>query len=364
MEDYDVIVIGAGPAGCYAALTAALKGCRVALFEEHRAIGWPRHDPGWLMESDFTESLINALGNVVPWMKVAEYRVSDAQSGELLEKGSPAGYVVRRDLLENEIAKAAVRAGVSLYIRTKVLKFIRKNGKVEGVATNSPVIPTATGKIFICADGIRSSGTGFAVKEGLCEKGEMRSGLSYMLANVDVSSGIVEHFLSADPSLNYKCFFTHGEGLCIAGGRTPEAFEEFRKRSDNVISQKIKNAYALEISGFARARSGKYGEYFKRIVKDNILFIGDASGGAGNIHGMIQGKFSGTVASLAINTNDISEKKLSEYEDLVSATLRKAPFFYYSAREDFGTFQAWFRAFEMATKGIFAEEIAQKRSDD
>ncbi|HLA29254.1 MAG TPA: FAD-dependent oxidoreductase, partial [Syntrophales bacterium] len=46
MNDYDVIVVGGGPAGCYAALTAARKGCRVALFEEHWAIGWPMHDPG------------------------------------------------------------------------------------------------------------------------------------------------------------------------------------------------------------------------------------------------------------------------------------------------------------------------------
>ena len=50
MSGFDVIVIGGGLAGCYAALAAAAKGCTVALFEEDGAIGWPRHDPGWLME--------------------------------------------------------------------------------------------------------------------------------------------------------------------------------------------------------------------------------------------------------------------------------------------------------------------------
>ncbi|MBW1802101.1 MAG: NAD(P)/FAD-dependent oxidoreductase, partial [Deltaproteobacteria bacterium] len=33
MADFDIIVIGGGPAGCYAGLTAAAKGCRVAIFE-------------------------------------------------------------------------------------------------------------------------------------------------------------------------------------------------------------------------------------------------------------------------------------------------------------------------------------------
>ena len=357
MNDYDVIVVGGGPAGCYAALTAARKGCRVALFEEHWAIGWPMHDPGWLMESEFTESLIHALERAVPWTHIEEYRVRDAQSGDLIETGSPGGYVARRDLLEKEIAAAAVRAGVSLHIKTKVLKFLRKGETVVGIETNSPVIPTATAKIFICADGIRSSSSGFALQEGLCEKGEVRSGLIFLLANADVSSGIVEHFLSTDPSLHYKCFFTRHDGLCTVTNQTLETFYELKKRSDNVVSSKIVDAYPIEVSGFANGPSGKYGEYFKKIVKDNILFIGDASGGAGNIHGMIQGQFAGTVAASAISAHDVSEDRLSEYPNLVRGTLAKAPFFYFSAREDFGSFNAWFRAFEAATKGITAKEL-------
>jgi flavin-dependent dehydrogenase len=83
MSEFDVIVIGGGPAGCYAALAVAAKGCTVALFEEDGAIGWPRHDPGWLMESDFATSLINAVGKAVPWSKVEEYRVCNSESGRV-----------------------------------------------------------------------------------------------------------------------------------------------------------------------------------------------------------------------------------------------------------------------------------------
>jgi digeranylgeranylglycerophospholipid reductase len=361
MSDFDVIVIGGGPAGCYAALTAATKGCRVAIFEEHGVIGWPRHDPGWLMESEFTKSVIGAVDKTVTWTKVKEFKVCHAESGDLIEKSTLGGYLVRRDLLEREIAALAIQAGASLYLKTKVINLIRKEGKVEGVETSSDVIPKAKGEIFICADGIRSAGNGYAVKEGLCERKEVRPGISYLLANADVSAGIIEHFVSPDPLLNYRCFWAHHKGVCFFGVPSSAALYELKERGDNIVSHKIKNAYPVEIGGYSTVSSRKYGEYFKKMVRDNIIFVGDASGGSGNIHGMIQGHFAGAIAASAIKENDINEERLSEYQDLVLNTLGKAPFFYFSAREDFGSFNDWFREFEKSTKGINTTELVRFR---
>ncbi len=97
------------------------------------------------------------------------------------------------------------------------------------------------------------------------------------------------------------------------------------------------------------------------MVQDNIVFIGNASGGSGNIHGMIQGQFAGTVAASAIKETNISEERISEYQDLVLSTLGKAPFFWRSAREDFGSFNDWFREFEASTKGIKATELSHSQ---
>lgn len=357
MSDFDVIVIGGGPAGCYAALTAAKKGCRVALFEEHGAIGWPRHDPGWLMESDFSKSVINDVGKSIAWTKVKEFRVCHSESGELIERSTWGGYLVRRDLLEKEIARSAIKAGVRFYLKTRVMNLIRWEGEVKGIETNSVFIPRATADILICADGIRSAVNGFAVREGLCVRGEVKAGVSCLLANAEVSAGVVEQFLSSDPILNYRCFWAHRDGGCFVGFPSLATFNELKERGENMISRKIKNAYALEVNGYARASSGKYGEYFDDMVRDNILFIGDASGGAGNIHGMIQGRFAGTTAASAIKDHDIREERLLEYQESVRQTLGKAPFFYFSAREDFGSFDNWFREFDESTKGIEALEL-------
>lgn len=357
-REFDVIVIGAGPVGCYAGLTAARNGCSVAIFEEHSAIGWPRHDPGWLMESDFAESVVGSLGRAVPWSRIDEFRVSHAETGDLVERSTRAGYLIRRDLMEKEIAAQAVRAGAALFLRTKVSNLLKGDGKVEGVETNSSLIPTARGKIVICADGIRSAGNGFAASEKLCEGRQVGPGISFLLANAEVSPRVVEIPLSSDPLLNYRSFFIHGNGLCFFNTPSLDAFHGLQQRRDNAVSRKIRSAYPVEIVGFARTFSGKYGEYFKELVKGNVLFAGDASGGAGTIHGMIQAQFAGSVAASAIRENDTSPARLSEYRELVMSTLGKAPFFYFSAREDFGTFERWFREFEAAAAGIRATELS------
>jgi flavin-dependent dehydrogenase len=302
---------------------------------------------------------MSAVGKAVPWTRVKEYRVCNSESGDLIETSTHGGYLARRELLEQEIAALATKAGASLYLKTKVTELIRKEGKVVGVETNSDIIPRAKGEIFICADGIRSAGSGFATREGLCDRGGVRPGVSYLLANADVSAGVIEHFLSSDPLLNYKCFWTHREGACFVASPSSAAFQELKERTDNVVSRKLKNAYAVEISGHARASSGTYGVYFKDMVKDNIIFIGDASGGAGNIHGMIQGQFAGTVAASALKEKDTREERL--YQDLVLNSLAKAPFFFFSAREKFGSFDNWFREFETAAKGIRATEFDHLR---
>jgi geranylgeranyl reductase family protein len=52
---YDVVVIGAGPAGLFASLRVAQSGLRVTLLEEHQVVGDPVHGTGILAREAFDE---------------------------------------------------------------------------------------------------------------------------------------------------------------------------------------------------------------------------------------------------------------------------------------------------------------------
>jgi hypothetical protein len=51
------------------------------------------------------------------------------------------------------------------------------------------------------------------------------------------------------------------------------------------------------------------------------------------------------------------EETLLQYQEIVAKTLGRAPFFYFSAREDFGSFKNWFEAVAKSTEGIKAVEL-------
>ena len=61
MKEYDVIVVGAGPAGSAAARAAAQQGVSVIMIEEHAVIGAPRHCPCRLRSSRFTQEILKDL---------------------------------------------------------------------------------------------------------------------------------------------------------------------------------------------------------------------------------------------------------------------------------------------------------------
>jgi electron transfer flavoprotein-quinone oxidoreductase len=164
-EKFDVIVVGAGPAGTACALTCAQSGLKVLLIERGEYPG-SKNVMGGVLYRKQMEELIPEFWKEAPlerpvieqrfWMMDKESVVSFGYKG--LEWGVESSYnnfTVLRAQFDQWFAGKAVEAGALLINETVVLECIVEDGKVVGVRTDRP-----NGEVFadvvVLADGVNS----------------------------------------------------------------------------------------------------------------------------------------------------------------------------------------------------------------
>ncbi|MFA4824731.1 MAG: NAD(P)/FAD-dependent oxidoreductase [Methanoregula sp.] len=148
---YDVIVVGAGPAGSAAAQTCAAQGLSTLCIEEHGTIGHPVQCAGLLSNAAFAECRITDRSVM---NRVSGARIISGKGSELLiDAKVQKAVVVDRAAVDREMAEAAADAGAEFRLKTGVC----------GVRANSVLTRGAYGheehsfKILIAADGPRST---------------------------------------------------------------------------------------------------------------------------------------------------------------------------------------------------------------
>jgi len=159
LKEYDVIVVGAGPAGSSAAKAAAERGASTILLEEDTQIGLPQHCSGLLhgTKSGIGNEILATMDKRVVLGEVKVRRIF-SPSGRTLDiplEGKGVWHI-DRGLFDMQLAVQAANAGAEIAVNTKVTGLLTHGENTIGVTTSSRAIPEIHGKVVIAADGIRS----------------------------------------------------------------------------------------------------------------------------------------------------------------------------------------------------------------
>jgi digeranylgeranylglycerophospholipid reductase len=316
-NQYDVIVVGAGPAGSTAARFAAAGGASVLLLEKDRDVGYPVR----CAEAVSHEGVVQFIEPDPRWIAatVSKFRIVVPNGNSIVPRLDGIGYVLERRIFDYELAKLAVKEGAEVITKAYVYDLLRANHEVTGVRVlmkDRKVDVSA--RIVIGADGVESRVGKWAGIDTTCHIRDMESCAQVTLSGVEVDEGILDFYFGEQVAPDgYIWVFPKGKECANVGiGISVERAKEKSaiRWLDEFVARKFPHASVLTriAGGVPCAKT------CDEIVKGTVMLVGDAAhqvnptSGGGIISGMIGGMIAGQVAAEALKQND--QHHLMEYQ--------------------------------------------------
>jgi digeranylgeranylglycerophospholipid reductase len=340
--EYDVIVVGAGPAGSIAARTAAENGLDVLLIEKRQEIG----DPVRCAEGTGKLGLMEFIEPDPRWIcaEVTGARIfaPDGTCVELSEKlaGKEVGYVLERKIFDRAVAKTAAKAGAEVQVKTQATSLIIENGFVCGVRGKHRGDDfEARAIVVVGADGIESKVGKWAGIHTTLKPRDIETCAQFLVTDIDIKADSCDFYLGNDRAPGgYVWIFPKGKreanvGLGMLGsrftGKHPiDYLHEF-------MAWRFPEGKIIETVVGAVPASGM----LKQLSTDGLVLVGDAGRvsdpitGGGIYNGMVSGRIAGNVIADAIRSKDVSAKTLQRYDHEVRDALGRMLDRNYKAKE-------------------------------
>jgi digeranylgeranylglycerophospholipid reductase len=319
-DRYDVVVVGAGPAGASAALEAATAGARVLVAERKAVPGVPvrcaEHIPALLLREipgkpDFIVQSVTGMRTHLP-------------DGRVTETKGP-GYIIDRARFDQTLVRAAAEAGAEIRTATRAVAR-HPDGLVLRQDHGAP--RTVRAGVIVGADGPRSLVGRWieSVNPRLIPALQVRLPLRRPLDATEI-------FFHPDFVGAYGWLFPRGEsanvglGICPTERGLPPLAKTLRRFVDRLAA--LDRVHAKPLQGhFGWIPAGPV----RSVTAGNIVLAGDAAGqthaitGAGVPQAVICGRMAGRWAARAARENDLSllEHYEAEWRDLFEETLSRA----------------------------------------
>jgi len=326
--EYDVVVVGAGPGGSTAAKHAALGGASVMMIEKRQEIGAPvRCGEGmarmWL-DNVGIAPMEKWIANTVRGARVV---APDGTSLTMDEKyaGNECGYVLRRNIFDQDLAKDAAEVGVDIMVKTSAVDVIRdESGELAGIrAKHMGVEFDIKAKIIIAADGFESQVARWCGIDTHLKPEDINTCYQYHMVNIDADKDYNEFYAGSFAPGGYVWVFAKGPteaniGIGVQASQVKEK-GDVKKLLDEFIRTHPKFARGQPIEAVSGAVS--VGLPLDETAADHLLIVGDAARqidpltGGGIINAIIAGKEAGRVAASAVARGDFSKEFLMEYDE-------------------------------------------------
>jgi len=331
-DSYDVLVIGAGPAGSIAAKTAAEKGLDVLLIEKRQEIG----DPVRCAEGVSKQYLKRHVEIDKKWicadLKGSRIYAPDGTKIEMAEEiaGGEVGYVLERKIFDRALAENAAKAGAEVRVKTRATGLIIEDDFIKGARLmHLGKEYDVHAKIVIGADGVESKVGRWAGIDTSLKPIDIETCVQYLVAGIDINQEYCEFYIGSEIAPGgYVWIFPKGEGKANVGiGILGSKMGKFKPRPvdylNTFLEKKFPNARIVEMIFGGVPVSGS----IEKTSANGLMLIGDAARqsdpvtGGGILNAMDAGKMAGEAAFAAISAGDVSLEKFEDvYEKRWRAT--------------------------------------------
>jgi len=226
-DSYDIIVVGAGPAGSTAAMYAARRGHSVLLVDKKKDIGTPLQCGGFLPHYETLRELVpNAeLPFTLEEIPASCIHTTTSYQRFIAPDGYSKGFHVRADAIDRRrfdkyLARQAAKAGAHLLVGTNVTEVRGTELMMDGAFGESIV----RGKVIIGADGPNSIVAKAANMPRSADPMGTGTAFEYEISGVDVDREAVEMYFGKDyvPG-GYAWIISQGEDTANIGVGIREA---------------------------------------------------------------------------------------------------------------------------------------------
>ena len=125
-NQYDIIVVGSGPAGSMAARFAAEQGVSVLMLEKDRDVGYPVRC-GEAVNKKGVEEFIASNDKWIA-AKINKFSLNSPDGTEVVIEFQETGYILERRIFDYELAKTASNAGAEILTRAYANGLLFANG--------------------------------------------------------------------------------------------------------------------------------------------------------------------------------------------------------------------------------------------